>query len=282
MPEKEKSKVNIQDLSQDISSILQKKYTQPVKQIYLDWIYIQDYFIGTLLMHCNTEETYAYIRNQIPSYNSRIIRDRLYYFPKFPLNNDQVMTYIRTPQNIPKLLAISPMTNMFQNIRLLQKGITIRNNAITTYNDRVTYIVNMYPLPMNNEYIHLVKGIMDYISPDIKLGVVSSPISQIDIKTLVDCDILFIDDLDNFLSEDSETINSFYNTPIPAFVDSAIISPRINDNLEFLEKFHTYTQEQIDSTMKLTQSVLNLCTSFAYMTPLILLDEENQQENIGQ
>jgi hypothetical protein len=132
----------------------------------------------------------------------------------------------------------------------------------------------MYPLVIGDIAQKIIKDIMKNCYLDvIKLGVVSEKISDIDLNLLTDSDILLIDRFDLFLADNTKTQSAWYTTPIPEFMDKAVITPKVIDNVEFISKLDTLSKEQIDEVFDNTETVMSICAQFKYISPIILLED---------
>lgn len=245
----------------------------PIKQIYIDWTYLQDVYLGSMISLCKNQEEYNYIRSNIEGYNNRIIREHTLLFRKLFKSDLELEEYMNDTEKSSLLLVMSPMTNMFNNIKVLLKSIIERNKKLG-YETPLKVILNMYPLAINDISIKIIKEIMNHCYlPYLQLGIVTEKISDIDIDTLINSEILLIDRFDYFLSDNTKTQEAFYTAPISKFFDCAVITPKFIDNKEIINKLETLSKEEIESTFDITSSVCGLSSSFQYISPIILLEE---------
>lgn len=258
----------------DISKSIADDIFSPIKQIYVDWTYLQDIYLGAMISLCKNQEEYNYLLENIDKYNNRVIRDHAYHFNKLFKSDIQLEKHIRSKDTSMYLLAMSPFTNMFNNFKsVLYSSIT--RNLRLGYMEKIKVVLNMYPLVIGDIEQKIIKDIMSTCYLDvIKLGIVTEKISDVDINTLVDSDILLIDRFDIFLSDNSKTQAAWYNAPVPSFMDKAVITPRILDNKEFIEKLSTLSKEQIDEIFDNTETFMSICASFKYISPIILLEDK--------
>lgn len=257
----------------DISKSISDEIFSPIKQIYVDWTYLQDIYLGAMISLCKNKDDYAYLIENIDKYNDRVIRDHAYHFRKLFKSDIQLEKYIRVEDTSSYLLASSPFTNMFNNFKTMLHS-SITRNLKLGYLEKIKVIVNMYPLVIGDIAQKIIKDIMKNCYLDvIKLGVVSEKISDIDLNLLTDSDILLIDRFDLFLADNTKTQSAWYTTPIPEFMDKAVITPKVIDNVEFISKLDTLSKEQIDEVFDNTETVMSICAQFKYISPIILLED---------
>lgn len=265
---------DISQLFSTMSSAIAKDVFSPIKQIYIDWSYIQDIYLGALVARCKTPEEYQYVLSCIPKYNDRLLRSHSRYFPKLNTTDIELEEFMKDPNNSLSLLYMSPMTNMFENVSNLIKSSITRNLKLSELTEQLVLLINLYPLVLTDKITSTIKHMIHTITTNIKIGITSLPINQIDINLLLNSDILLIDRLDIFLSENSPTMDAFYADPVSKFLDCAVISPKIIDNQEFINSLPTLSEEQIEQNFNITEQICNLSASFKFINPIIFTDQQ--------
>lgn len=262
---------DMSNFTEDFTNAFNKFYTTPIKRIYIDLPYIQDIYLGALLQLIKTEEEYNYIIKNIGSYNHRLTNDILTYFPKLTISKEQIDSYISNKDNLFKLLAVSPYTNMFQNLKLLHENISRMNKVVADMKSypSITYTINTYPLVLPLELKKFLKNRFSYISSNIIFGTMCKPISIISQDELVSNDLLLISNIDDFVSEHSNHLDYFYKQL--KYSQKYICSPRRIYNKELLDEVHYLNKEQVEKCMILTESLLATCSEFSYLDPTILM-----------
>ena len=147
-------------LFDDINQLLTKDLFSPIKQIYVEWSYLQDIYLGSLVNLCKSQDDYTYILNQISKYNDRILRGHASYFPKLKYTDSDLETYMNTKDTNLLILGTSPMTNIFQNLKDLIDRILLRNSKLD-HKEPLKLIINTYPLILTQE----VRGLLTYSKP---------------------------------------------------------------------------------------------------------------------
>lgn len=263
-------------LFDDINQLLTKDLFSPIKQIYVEWSYLQDIYLGSLVNLCKSQDDYTYILNQISKYNDRILRGHASYFPKLKYTDSDLETYMNTKDINLLVLGTSPMTNIFQNLKDLIDRILLRNSKLD-HKEPLKLIINTYPLILTQE----VRGLLTYMVNQVFIGtdiyLVSCPINKLDVGMLIECDILLIDRMDIFFSNaDSDVFKYFFSEPISKFVNSAIITPKVIDNKEIQNTLSDKSEEEIEEIFKTTIAVCGLMTDFIYINPIIHTDKPQE------
>ena len=274
MNQENSNNIDLGDLgnfTEDFTNAFSKFYKTPIKRIYIDLPYIQDIYLGALLQLIKTEEEYNYIIKNIGNYNHRLKEDILFYFPKLNITRDMLNEYISNKDNTLKLLAVSPYTNMFQNLKTLHANITGMNKIVSDIKVQspITYIVNTYPLILPIELKRFLKSRFSYISEDMTFGTMSKPISIIDRDEFANNDLFLIYNIDNFVSEKSNHLDYFYKQL--KYSQKYICSPKRIYNKELLDDVEFLNKEQVEKCMILTESLLGTCSEFSYLDPTILM-----------
>ena len=239
-------------LFEDINQVLTKDLFSPIKQIYVEWTYLQDIYLGALINLCKAQSDYDYILSQISKYNDRLTRDHCSYFPNLKYTDNQLESYINTPDVNLLILGTSPMTNIFRNLKELVSRIIVRNSKLS-HKDPLKLIVNLYPLKLTNE----VKGLVLYMLNQVFIGteiiIISNPINKLNADRLIECDILLIDRMDIFFSDDNSSVfKYFFSEPISKFLKCAIITPKVIDNKELQSILSEKTNEEIEEIFNTT------------------------------
>lgn len=261
----------------DINKTLTDDLFSPIKQIYIDWTYIQDIYLGALVSLCKSQEEYTYLLEQLPNYNDRIIRGHASYFSKLGYTDTDLENYINHNKDIGLLLlGTSPMTNIFTNLQQLIKDIHLRNSKLE-YRKSLHLIVNLYPIRLEEEYITLLTYMINQAYPGVSLEIISQPINTLDIQMLLDCDILLIERMDIFFTKNTITANTFFDEENFPFSKIAVITPKVIDNEEIVKELSSKTNDDIEHMFRVTLNICSMMSKFYFINPIILVD--NPQEN---
>lgn len=268
MPEN-KYDYTIED-AQSFVADMTREYTSPVTQIYIDLPYIQDIYLGTVLLQIETEEQYKEVIKRIPKYNERKVFDRFSFFEDI-FSKDLLVSYLENPGNTKKILVTSPFTNAFLNLRTSHYELEQYNKIVTGNNTKtfITYIVNTYPLILDGTERQKFKSIFEFVSDRIQLGVLSSTIDKTDLTMLSKSQILLIDNWDLFVGDNETTAKAYYLKQI--FRNAQVFTPRLIYGEEFLKELPTMEPENIEKSLQMTEAVMGLCSQFKYLTPIVLL-----------
>lgn len=274
MSQENSNTINLGDMSHitdEFTNAFNKFYSTPVERIYIDLPYIQDIYLGAVLQLRNDRDSYNYILKNIGNYNFRLKEDILFYFPELKISNDELNDYILNEENTFKLLALSPYTNFFLNLKELHSNISGMNTVVADMKKypSITYTINTYPLYLSMNMKKFLKARFSYISDNIIFGTMSMPVSAIDKDELVNNDLLLIRNIDDFVSEHSNHLDYFYRQF--KYSQKHICTPKRIYNKELLDEIHTLSEEQIDKCMVLTESLLATCSEFTYLDPTILM-----------
>lgn len=261
----------------DINKTLTEDLFSPIKQIYIDWTYLQDIYLGALVTLCKSQEDYSYILQEIPNYNDRIVRGHASYFPKLGYTDNDLETYINTNDNSLLILGSSPMTNIFSNIKELIDNIQLRNYKLE-YRERLRLIVNLYPIKLREEVTRLLLYMISQVYKNIEITIVSQPIHTISIATLLECDMIFIERSDLFFKKNSITANTFFDSEKFPFAKIAVVAPKVIDNEQIVLDLDTKTDQEIAYMFNTTVHICGIMSKFYLINPIILVDNPEQQK----
>lgn len=269
MAEDIKLNISKEQFISEVSNFVAKEEFTPIKQIYVEWSYLQDIYIGALISLCKNQDDYNYILNNLEKYNDRVLRDHSLYFPKLNINEEQLETFIKNPKNSKLLLYRSPLTNIFTNLKELVLFVYNKNHKLGE-DEPITIILNIYPLPITDEFKLYIKHVKDYLHSFVKVGIVSAPIQMLNISTLLTSDILLIDRFDYFLKDEkSETCQAFFDDPYPKFFDKTIITPKVIDNKKIIDNILNLSKEQIEKIFETTEELCGIGCNFKFINPII-------------
>lgn len=261
----------------EVSNFISKEEFSPTKQIYVEWTYLQDIYIGSIISLCKNQEEYNYVLNNLEKYNDRILRDHSLYFPKLKLSEDQLETFIKDSKNSKLLLYRSPLTNIFINFKELIEFIYDKNHKFGD-DSPITIIINIYPLPITEEFKLYIKHVREYLKSAIKIGIVSSPIQKLDLSMLLSSDILLIDRFDYFLKDEhSKTCQAFFDDPFPQFFNKTIITPKVIDNEEVKKNVLNLSEKELDRIFEITTDLCNIGCNFKFVNPIIYKQENKSK-----
>ena len=260
-------------LFDDLNQALTKDLFSPIKQIYVEWSYLQDVYLGAIISQCKSQSEYNYILSQLDKYNDRLIRNHSSYFPELHYTDKDLETYMNIDNNNLLVLGTSPMTNIFRNLKELLDRIDLRNSKLG-HKEPLRLIINLYPLILTQE----VKGLLSYMLNQVFVGVepiyISSPINKLPASKLIECDILLIDRMDLFFCDaESSTFKYFFSEPISKFVNCAIITPKVIDNSDIQKVLHEKSEEDIEEIFKTTSAICGLMTDLIYINPIVYADK---------
>lgn len=261
-------------LFENINKTLTDNLFTPIKQLYVDWSYIQDIYIGALVNLCKSQQDYNYILKQIPNYNDRIVRGCSSYFPELNYTDNDLIKFMNTKDNGLLVLGTSPMTNIFRNLKTLVEQAQLRNLKLG-YTNKLKLIFNLYPININRDIAGLISYMINQVLFDMDFDIISKPINTIEIETLVNCDILLIDRMDIFFTKDSNTTIAFFDDTNFPFSKCAIVTPKVIDNTQIQEDLSNKSQEEIDSIFKITAHLCGIMSNFIYINPIIFIDNTN-------
>lgn len=270
----------VRQLFASITSRMSDELSSPVKQVYVEWTYLQDVYLGTIIQHCASKDEYDKIIAKMTEYNDRLHRERSLYFPDMHLTNSDIEKYIQDKElNSLSCIYKSPFTNVFVNLTSMMEDALERNHNLR-YTEHIKLIINIYPLLKTERTMAMIKFLLSDIDlREIKLGVISVPTHEVPVDYMLYADILLIDRMDLFLSVDSPYPEYFYALPKPGFMTAAIMTPKVIDNDEFLELLPTLTQKEIDRNFDLTEAICGIASVFRYLNPYIAVGKQRGDTN---
>lgn len=105
---------------------------QPIKRVYIDIEFLQDFRLGALIKLISTDVEYQYILSQLPKYSMSHGEPITSFFPDLGFTEEQIRSYVKDEKNWEGLAMDSPF---YENVQL----ICIFISKYIEHNERVGY-----------------------------------------------------------------------------------------------------------------------------------------------
>lgn len=244
-----------------IYSLAMKEYMDPIQAVYIDLPYIQDIYLGGLILSHFNEKDYNYILSRLPEYKKRITLGHAEYFPELGMSEDQLLDYVTDRSNITNLLTLSPMTSLFLQLPELHKNLQSHNDRVLENPIQIRYLVNVYPLALNEAQMNLIK-LRFSVLPDIQFGIIQKPLKSLQDQLFTSTQVWFIDDMS--ATVDPETNCGKHFTSF-TFKDHVVNSPKRIGNSFVLDKLKDMTEQRIQELFDDSALVANFFTNFYFL-----------------
>jgi hypothetical protein len=246
------------------------------KTFYIDLQYIQDIKIGAISSLIQNEEEYNYFLSCLDDYNDKLYNKHASYFPNLNISENELDKYITTSKYIKFLVATSPLTSTYLELKKLLDNIhanNVRNKEL--YPDYKIY-VNIYPwnikkikedVPKDlNLIIEIIKSKFLYIHKDIKIYLIDHPLSQINLSLFDTFDLIFIYNLEHLLGNEKLREHFFYR----GLSKEIIIRSPIRFDADISDK----TEDEILHYIKIGAASMSVICNFDYIHPKILVEDD--------
>lgn len=115
-------------------------FDNPIKSIYIDMDFLQDYKLGALMNMITTDVEYEYIKSQIDAYNTSDTENITDSFPALGFTEEQVEEFVHDPKNTELLAIESPFyTSMQEFVDFMV--MTLQSNQLKKYTDPLDIFV---------------------------------------------------------------------------------------------------------------------------------------------
>lgn len=265
-------KMDIFDLNA-VQADVQQEFTRPIRSVYIDLAYLQDFYLGGLLCkHCN-EKDYTHIYEGMNAYNARITYERTKFFPELNETDESLMEYITDQNHSDNLIQCSPVTDFFLKLPEFHRSAQERNSIVAENNtdSTITYVINPYPLKLSPTSVQLLKFRMSSILTNFRLGIIetrSRDMSEVSMNTF---DTFFIENL-NELTDDTGNLYKYFFLE-NKFSDRLVAAPRRINDPRLVRDIDILTPEKIDEALTNTDAICNLFATFSYVDIQILCEE---------
>lgn len=250
---------------EDLGKTLSDNMLKPITSVYIDLPYIQDVYLGSLILQHFNEKDYKYIYSQLDSYKKRWKLTHTDYFPELNCSEEKLVEYMKTQENAGPIIATSPMTSLFFHLQNFHLDMVNHTKKVSQTNEYpiIRYIVNVYPLNPTDKDLRVLHDRIKLIAPNIVVGFVKKPIKEIQPTLFTDNQIWFIYDFSPFIDLESPAGNHFFQ--LDSFSNCMVFSPKRMGNPALEDEFDRLTQKEIDQLCIDTATVLNLYSDFFFL-----------------
>lgn len=256
-----------------IYSLSMKEYMDPIQAVYIDLPYIQDIYLGGLILSHYNEKDYTYILSKLPEYKSRITFGHAEHFPDLGMTEDQLVEYVTDRSNITNLLMLSPMTSLFLELPNLHKNLQDHNARVSEKPFPIRYLVNVYPLALNEAQMNLLK-LRFSVLPDIQFGIIQKPLKNLQDQIFTSTQIWFIEDMSATVDQESNCGKHFTAF---TFKDYVVNSPKRIGNSFVLDKLKDLSDQRIQEIFEDSALVANFFTNFYFLNADIKIESSTSE-----
>ena len=133
----------------------------PIKNIYMDIEFIQDFKIGALLKMISTEVEYQYILSKLTDYSVMYRKKISEVFPDLGFTEEQILNCIRLVKNCEELAMTSPFYTNLEEVAYMFRIFTERNVLLKHMAPINIYIGSnsmIYPIVARERLVHLLSS----------------------------------------------------------------------------------------------------------------------------
>ena len=258
----------------DISKAIYNETTKPIDKIYIDLPYLQDIYLGGLLLANMNKDAFDYVLSKLDNYKQRFKISHAEYFPNLNMTEESLITYIQN--NLKTCIITSPITTLYFYFEILYKDILKRNIAIDVHKTDFTIFINTYPFVLDPTHMKMIKSRLTIFNPNFIIGFISKPLDKIDNEDILNSDLWFIYDLSYLENHDSPICKKL--TSNTNFQHRYIYSPKRISNPDILNKLDTFTDDTLNQILSASSFLLNVYTNFQYLDIDINFDLPEKKE----
>lgn len=247
----------------------------PIKNVYIDLRYMQDFYLGAILALCKSKDEIQYVIDNIDYYNNRYIEDVVEtVFPKLHLTETEVQEYIHDPKNHSFLFRTAPVTDFCRMLKDINVDIETQNIAASSNDTNVVciYNINTYPLTLSYRDKKQLKEKLQWFTDrkNLLIATMNVPIENINMDTYKEFRYMFAYDFYRIIQP----------TPLPTAGFTAFYEKRylynnfvfapfriVNDKI--LEEVKYYNADKLEELVLNTARYLSICSKFSYINPKI-------------
>mgnify|MGYP000614394962 CR=1 FL=1 len=262
----------------------EEEMLSPITKIYIDVEYIQDLLVGALLLlwkQTKSESDYTYFIQQLPSYNNRLTFDTMHYFPKWKnriATNESLDAFIRNEKNIRQLLLNAPYTDVACYLKDHHKLYKEQNNRLGEKHPKpITYNVNVYPLPINEDVIQFFQYRMKALIEDnsIIINVLSKPIQSLNTAFFKNTYTAYMYRFTDMTTQEySPCYLAYYHHLV--FKNTTVATPfriTLKESLKD-DLVYRYTERQLEESCSATLLTMSVFSDFKFVNPKIHIKTE--------
>lgn len=251
----------------EVAKCLSDKLMRPISSVYIDLPYIQDVYLGALMLMNWDKDRYNYIFSRIPEYTKRLKLTHAEYFPDLKVTEEQLLAFMRDPENTKKIMRISPMTSLFPHLpRIHREAMSHTDKCLPVGEEvRIRYLINTYPLSLNKEEREFLRWKFRAMCNDssLEIGIIEKPLNHLSDSFFEDTQIWFMYDMSPMIDQASPVGNHFAEKW--TFRNDLMFAPQRIGNLLILAKLHEMTEKEIREMLIDTALGFNLYTDFFYL-----------------
>ncbi len=263
--------------SDNLQYNLTQNMLKPIKSVYIDLPYIQDVYLGALILEHMNEKDYKYIYSRIPEYKKRWKLTHADYFPELNYTEEQLLRYMKNQDNAKNILLVSPMTSLFRHLPDFHQDMTNHTKKVSASNELpiIRYVINVHPLNPTNEDLHIIHERIKSVAPNALVGFIKKSLGDVQPSLYTDNDIWFIYDMFPLMNVERPAGQHFAKHF--SFRESLIFSPRRMGTPELLQEFDQFTEKELHTLSIQTATALNLYSDFYYLD--IDIKTEKDEDN---
>jgi hypothetical protein len=248
-----------------INKAVNKDFVRTIKKVYIDLAYIQDVYLGGILLKNLNEQAYNHIFSNLNAYNNRVTISRTQFFPDLNETEESILEYITDRENVSRIIAASPTTDIFDKLPEFHRENVERNRILAGddhKDDTIEYVINHYPLELTTDEMLLIKTRMFEVTENPVVGFISTPLKHLPATTISRFDTFFIENISHVTDQDGQCYKHFFIDNL--FRDKIVFTPRRINCPKLLETISVMSQEQIAEAIQNAGVICNLLTTYIY------------------
>lgn len=252
---------NVEDLYKTMTDSMLK----PIKSVYIDLPYIQDIYLGSLILQHLNENDYKYIYSRLGHYKKRWRLTHANYFPELNHSEENLISYMKRPENAGAIIFTSPMTSLFLNLTNFHRDMVDHTRKVSPENEQpiIRYVINVYPLNPSDKELKVLNDRIKMIAPNIIVGFVKKPLKELQPSLFTDNQIWFVYDFTQLTDLDTPAGNHFFQ--LDSFANCMVFSPKRMGNPLLEDEFDNLTPKELEQLCIDTATVLNVYSDFFFL-----------------
>lgn len=248
------------NLEQQLSSQFLESEIGAIHSIYFDLNILQEIYVGAMLLHAKNEEEYNKYLECLPRYQSRIDNEVCKYFDT-DITDEQLLEFIRYPNNGEKLFKASPHTSVWFILKDLINLIVEKNKIIDGSSGfHCDFYINMYPAVYPPVVCKYIAAILKQISANITFKTVCLPFVDLPQQIRLTQDMLFLNDVSVLMDTDSPICKEVYE--MNAYDSKYIFARRTISNKQIKD-------EPLNDLFRRSRHFINIFTNFSFIDTII-------------
>lgn len=150
---------NNKEFFDKLSTLIMESEFNPIKEVYIDLCQLKDLRMGLVLSRCNDEQK-KYIIDNLEKYNQKPNRSFLWGLDGLKMDEEILRKSYFQSENWNNMFNYAPDTELSTVLGEFN-DLFIAKNARASYDNKVVYVINSYPI-VNSELLSLYVRMLSY------------------------------------------------------------------------------------------------------------------------